>query len=162
VKIRNWKYQCFKPYQLVVVSLLVLAIGMTACNKEEQTLILNESFLEVADLLQYCQGTCNEILDWEDEDAWVKGYILNFSNDSTRNEYYNSSSFLLHDIRNGMSIEVRVEGDKDPVFDKIWPADHKNQFFIKGIAKAVIAYNDEECTKGVVLSLTNPEDINFE
>lgn len=158
------KYISKKLYRLAVFSLLMvpIAIGMIACSKEEQTLVLDEDFLEVADLLQYCQGSCNETLDWEGKPAWVKGYILNFSNDSIKDEYYADSSFLLQDIRNGMSIEIRVEENKDPVFAKIWPADHKNLFFIKGTAKAVIATNSGECTKGVVLSLTNPEDINIE
>jgi len=142
--------------------ILVLIIFSSSCNKEEQTLVLNEDFLTVADLLQYCQGSCDETLDWEGNPAWVKGHILNFNNDSIKNKYYNDSSFLLQDIRNGMLMEIRVEENKYPVFEKIWPADHKNLFFIKGTAKSIIASDNGECTKGVILSLIHPDDINFE
>ena len=163
MKREKWTYQYFKSDYLLLVFLLVLLfIGMIACNKDEQTLVLNEDFLEVADMLQYCQGSCDETLDWEGKPAWVKGYILNFSNDSIRTEYYTDSSFLLQDIRNGMLIEIRVEENKDPVFEKIWPADHKSLFYIKGTATAAVASSGNECTKGVLLILTDPEDINFE
>lgn len=150
------KYLCCR---LLVLFLIVFS---SSCNKEEQTLVLNEDFLTVADLLQYCQGSCDETLDWEGNPAWVKGHILNFNNDSIKNKYYNDSSFLLQDIRNGMLMEIRVEENKYPVFEKIWPADHKNLFFIKGTAKSIIASDNGECTKGVILSLIHPDDINFE
>jgi len=141
---------------------LLLIVFSGSCSKEEQPLILNEDYLTVADLLQYCQGSCDETLDWEGKEAWVKGHILNFSDDSIRNKYYNDSSFLLQDIRNGMYMEIRVEENKNPVFEKIWPADHKNLFYIKGTAESVIATSVGDCTKGVFLSLTHPDDINFE
>jgi hypothetical protein len=157
------KYMSFRFYHPAIVCILIpIAIGLVACNKEEQTLVLNEDFLTVADLLQYCQGSCDDILDWEGKPAWVKGHILSFSNDSIRNDYYVESSFLLQDIRNGMSMEIRVEDNKDPIFEKIWPADHKSQFYIKGTATAIVALSGNECTTGVVLTLTDPENINFE
>jgi len=141
---------------------LVLVIGFSACNKEQQPLALDADFMTVADVFQYCQGSCNEIYNWENSAVLVQGYILNFSNDSIRLDYYSSSKFYLQDIRNGMFIEVRVDDNKDPVFEKIWPADDKNLFYIKGTAEPVIATIDGDCTKGVVVSLTHPDNINFE
>ena len=154
-------HNIFKPYFFNIVMLCLLLFSVS-CNKEEQPLVLDKDFLTVADLLQYCQGSCDETLDWEGKPAWVKGYIMNFSNDSVRNKYYTDSSFLLQDIRNGMFIEIRVEENKDPVFEKIWPAGYKNLFFIKGTAKPVTATTNGECTKGVIVSLIHPDDINFE
>ena len=68
----------------------------------------------------------------------------------------------MQDIRNGMYIEVRIDENKDPIFEKIWPADNKNQFYIKGTAVAVTATNNGDCIKGVIVSLIHPDDINFE
>ena len=118
--------------------------------------------MTVADVYQYCQGTCDTIYGWENSDVLVQGYILNFSNDSIRQDYYSNSKFYLQDIRNGMFIEIRIDENRDAVFEKIWPADHKSQFFIKGTTEPVIAFSDDDCTKGVVVSLVHPDHINFE
>ena len=111
-------HNILKPWFLNILMLFLILFSI-ACNKEEQPLVLNKDFLTVADLLHYCQGSCDETLDWEGKPVWVKGYILNFSNDSVRNKYYTDSSFLLQDIRNGMYMEIRVEENKDPVFEKV-------------------------------------------
>jgi hypothetical protein len=149
---------------VVVMNLLVLLLIllMGACDKEQETLILDVDFMTVADVLQYCQGTCDSKYSWENSTVLVEGYILNFSNDSVRQEYYTNSKFYLQDIRNGMFIEIRIDEHKDPIFEKIWPANHKNLFFIRGSAEPVIASSDGDCTKGVVISLIHPDNINFE
>lgn len=141
---------------------LLLVFILYACNKEQEPIILVGDFLTVADAFQYCQGTCETTYDWENSSINVQGHILNFNNDSIRQDYYSNSKFYLQDIRNGMYIEVRIDENKDPIFEKIWPADHKNQFYIKGTAVAVTATNNGDCTKGVIVSLIHPDDINFE
>lgn len=141
---------------------LLLVVVLNACNKEQEPVILDADYMKVADVFQYCQGSCDNVDDWEKSDVLVKGYILNFNNDSIRSEYYLKSKFYLQDIRNGMYIEIRIDENKDPVFEKIWPADNKNLFFIKGTAEPVIATNNDDCNKGVVVSLTHPDNINFE
>jgi len=146
-------------YKLLVV---LLVIVLNACNKEQEPLALDADYMTVADVFQYCQGSCDILYTWENSPVLVQGYILNFSNDSIRLDYYNNSKFYLQDIRNGMYIEVRVDDNKDPVFEKIWPANEKNLFYIQGTAEPVIATSDGECTKGVVVSLTHPDNINFE
>ena len=144
------------------LSAILLVILFYSCNKPQDQLVLDEEFLTVADLLKYCQGSCDNMYDWESSTVLVKGHILNFNNDSIRLDYYSKSKFYLQDIRNGMFIEIRIDENKDPIFEKIWPADHKNLFFIKGTAEPVIATNDGECSKGVVVSLIHPDHINFE
>ncbi|RLC22442.1 MAG: hypothetical protein DRH21_08495 [Deltaproteobacteria bacterium] len=148
----------------IVIKLVVLLfVSFTsACNKEQEPLTLDADFMTVADVYQYCQGNCDTIYDWESSDVFVQGYILNFSNDSIRQDYYSNSKFYLQDIRNGMFIEIRINENRDAVFEKIWPADHKNQFFIKGTTEPVIASSDGYCTKGVVVSLIHPDNIKFE
>lgn len=151
-------------YKINVSKLLILllVIILSACTKEQESVILDSDFLTVADVFQYCQGSCDKTYDWENSALLVKGYILNFNNDSIRLDYYSKSKFYLQDIRNGMYIEVRVDENKDPVFEKIWPADNKNLFFIKGTAEPLTATSNGDCTKGVVVSLIHPDNINFE
>jgi len=151
-------------YKIIGIKLCVLlfVIFISACNKEQESIILDDRFLTVADAFQYCQGSCETTYVWENSSIQVKGYILNFNNDSIRLDYYSKSKFFLQDIRNGMYIEIRIDENKDPIFEKIWPADHKNLFYIKGTAVAVTATNNGDCTKGVVVSLNHPDDINFE
>lgn len=141
---------------------LLLVLFSVACNKEQEPLVLDADFMTVADVFQYCQGSCDVIYNWESSPVLVKGYILNFNNDSIRQDYYTNSKFYLQDIRNGMFIEIRIDNNKDPIFEKIWLADHKNLFFIKGTAEPVIANSNGDCTKGVVVSLVHPDNINFE
>lgn len=148
---------------MVIGLLVLLAVSfLGACNKEQQPVILDADFMTVADVFQYCQGACDIIYDWENSDVLVQGYILNFSNDSIRQDYYLNSKFYLQDIRNGIFIEIRIDENQDAVFEKIWPADHKNQFFIRGATLPVTASSDGDCTKGVVVSLVHPDNINFE
>jgi len=151
-------------YKAMVFKLLVLLLVITlnACNKEQEPVILDSNFMTVADVFQYCQGACDKTYDWENSPVLVKGHILNFNNDSIRLDYYAKSKFYLQDIRNGMYIEIRIDENKDPIFEKIWPADHKNLFFIRGTAESVTATSNGDCTKGVVVSLSHPDNINFE
>ena len=151
-------------YTNLIVKLLVLllVIIISACNKEQEPIIMNADYMTVADVFQYCQGSCDNTYDWENSPLLVIGYILNFSNDSIRQDYYSQSKFYLQDIRNGMFIEIRIDDNKDPIFEKIWSANHKNLFFIKGTAEPVIADNNGDCIKGVVVSLVHPNNINFE
>ena len=141
---------------------LLLVLVLSACNKEQEPIILDADFMTVADVFQYCQGSCEYVNDWEKSAVLVKGYILNFNSDSIRSDYYSKSKFYLQDVRNGMFIEVRIDENKDPIFEKIWPADNKNLFFIKGTAEPVTATSNGDCTKGVVVSLIHPDNINFE
>lgn len=155
------KHSTYKHIWIKLIILLFVSIT-SACNKEQEPLVLDASFMTVADVLQYCQGTCDEVFDWENAEVLVQGYILNFNNDSIRQDYYSNSKFYLQDIRNGMFIEIRIDDNKDAVFEKIWPADQKSHFYIKGTAEPVIATSDGDCTKGVVVSLVHPDNINFE
>lgn len=151
-------------YNSLIVKLwfILLVIIISACTKEQEPIVLDADYLTVADVFQYCQGSCDRTYDWESSPILVEGYILNFNNDSIRLDYYSKSKFYLQDIRNGMYIEVRVDENKDPIFEKIWPANHKNLFYIKGTAEPVIATSVGECNKGVVVSLVHPDNINFE
>jgi hypothetical protein len=155
-----------KPVENIKVGfnllVLLLVIVLSACNKEQEPLKLDADYMTVADVFQYCQGSCDFTYDWENSAVLVQGYILNFGNDSIRLDYYNNSKFYLQDIRNGMNIEVRVDDNKDPIFEKIWPANDKSLFYIQGTAEPVMATGGGGCTKGVVVSLTHPDNINFE
>ena len=145
-----------------IVIILVLSFTVFSCSKQQESLILDKDYLSVSDLLQYCQGSCDEILEWENKDALVKGNIMSIGVDSIMNDYYDENRFFLQDIRSGRFMEVRIIENKDPIFEKIRTASKKNLFKIKGETESVVALTDSECVKGVVLVLSHPNDINFE
>lgn len=162
INIKPFFENVLKEFRPKLLTVFLFLIVFSSCNKEQQPLILDQEYQSVADLLQYCQGSCGETYAWENEGVLVKGYILNFDEDSIKTDYYNKGKFFLQDIRNGMFMEIRVTVNKDPVFEKIWPADNKDIFYIKGTAVPVTASDDGQCTKGVVISLVHPDDINYE
>jgi hypothetical protein len=134
---------------------------VSSCQKEQQPLIFDEDYLKVADILHNCQGSCDEILDWENNEAVVFGHIMDIENDSIKKEYFSKSKFYLLDIRNGMFMEVSITENKDPIFEKIWNAKKTDEFLIKGTLNAVYAFDNDECVKGVNLLLNHPDNINF-
>ncbi len=145
-----------------IVIILILTLTVFGCSKQQESLILDKDYLTVSDLLQYCQGSCDELLEWENKDALVKGHIISIGVDSIMNNYYDDSRLFLLDIRNGKFMEVRIIENKDPIFEKIRIASKKNLFYIKGETESIIALTDSECVKGVVLKLSHPNDIYFE
>ncbi len=146
----------------IIAGILLFAAVLSGCSKKEDLLKLDENYLTVADLLQYCQGSCDETLDWENKTALVTGHVRDIESDSVKDQYYADSMLFLMDIRNGMFMEIRVTDNKDPIFEKIWNAEKRDVFYIKGTAKPIIAIDVDECSKGVVLLLDHPDNINYE
>ena len=72
---------------------------------------------------------------------------------------YQKQLFYLHDIRNGMFLEVRVEGDLDAIFAFLAGLIRTDQVFIQGTTKSVIVNEGNECMKGVVIQIDNVEHI---
>jgi len=134
---------------------------VSSCQKEQQPMIFDEDYLKVADILHYCQGSCDETFDWENKETVVLGHIMDIDNDSIKNEYLLKSKFYLLDVRNGMFMEVSITENKDPIFEKIWNAKKTDEFLIKGTLNAVYALDNDECFKGVNLLLNHPDNINF-
>lgn len=158
-----WSFVSFVSKKFYLYLFIILPILFSvSCSKEEQVLDLDNNYLSVSDLLQYCQGSCDETMEWENKDALVKGYIMSIEDDSVMTDYYNESRVFLQDIRNGMYMEIRVTENKNPVFEKISTANKLSLFYIKGETISVNAQKDTECIKGVILELSNPDDINFE
>jgi len=143
-----------------ITGLLILFQLLLSCTKQDENLILNEDFLFVADVLEYCQGPCSEFLNWENNEILVKGYIPNVANDSIVQEYYDQGRFYFSDIRNGMFMEIRVKEDTDAIFEILNEIQKKDMVFIRGIAESVIVNEGNECTKGVIIELTKSENIN--
>ena len=138
----------------------VLAIlTFWTCNKQDETLDLNSGYHFVADLMEYCRGTCDETDPWENKATHVKGHIRDIENNSIVQSYYENSRFYLEDIRNGMFMEIRVVSSKDEVFDKIRQARKADRFYIRGIAVSVQAQNDGDCTEGVVIELYHDSNL---
>lgn len=133
-----------------------------SCNKDQPLLVLDENYLTVADVLHYCQGSCDEATVWENKNALVKGCIKDVESETKMEEYFFESKFYLQDIRNGMYLEVRVPENKEAIFEKIWNADKADAFGLSGILNPVIANEGDNCIKGVVLILNQPDDINIE
>jgi hypothetical protein len=140
----------------------VILVSVFACGEKQEMLILNKDYLTVADLLEYCQGSCDETSTWENQTVLVKGHVMDIESDSVINEYYEDSRFYLQDIRNGMYMEVRVQDNKEAIFNIIRSGKKTDLFYIEGTAAAVIANNDGECNKGVVVLLNQPGNIYFE
>ena len=78
-----------------IVIILVLSFTVFSCSKQQESLILDKDYLSVSDLLQYCQGSCDEILEWENKDALVKGNIMSIGVDSIMNDYYDENAKTL-------------------------------------------------------------------
>ena len=146
-----------KKINIFIVGLLIV-IGW-ACLKENELLNLDQQYLQVADVAEFCQGSCNEIASWEQQTVLVKGYLRDTGNDSIWNDNAEKRRFNLLDIRNGMSLEIRVEGDQDIIFNRLKTMKKLDLVFIRGTAIAVIAQDGDVCTKGVVLLVFNDSDI---
>ncbi len=165
------KYTSLKNYikskaskgNTVFYFLIIIFINgfLLSCHKEQQTIILDQDFLQVADILHYCQGSCSDTEDWENAEVLISGHIIGIENDSTKNEYLLTGKFYLLDIRNGMYLEVNITENKDPIFEKIWNAKKTDEFQIKGRLNAVYAFDNEKCVKGVNVLLNHSDNINF-
>jgi hypothetical protein len=140
---------------------LLLFFFFCSCQKDQQPLVFDQDYLKIADILHYCQGSCDETQDWENKEALVTGNIMDVENDSIKNEYLTKGKFYLLDIRNGMFMEIEITENKDPIFEKIWNARKTDEFLIKGTLNPIYATDDEGCNKGVNLLLNHPDDINF-
>ncbi|MEZ5196311.1 MAG: hypothetical protein R2764_07920 [Bacteroidales bacterium] len=102
----------------------------------------------MSDLLQYCQGSCGETYAWEDEGALVKGYILNFDDDSIKPIITTRGKSSCKIFVTGMFMEIRVTVNKDPVFEKIWPATNKDIFYIKELRFLSLLLTMDNAQKG--------------
>ncbi len=141
---------------------LSFLLQCVSCNKEQPLLVLDQNYLMGADVLQYCQGPCDEASVWENKNALVKGCIKDVESESKMEEYFSESKFYLQDIRNGMYLEVRIPENKEAIFEKIFAADKSDTFRIKGTLNPVLAMDGVNCIKGVVLILNHPDDIDIE
>jgi len=148
MKSKFWSY-------IIFLCLLVIL----ACSKNQEALNLQESYMTVADMLEYCQGSCDEALSWENQTALVQGHIMSIESDSAMNENFIESRFYLQDIRNGMFMEVNIEDNKEDIFNVIGTGSKTSLFYIQGTTKAIIATENKECRKGVVLLLSDPNYI---
>ena len=148
----------------VAVHILMLALfslGAFSCTKMQDDLELDAGYLHAADVLEYCQGNCNELLEWEGADILVKGYVPDVADDAAMQASYQKQLFYLHDIRNGMFLEVRIEGDLDAIFAFLAGLIKTDQVFIQGTTKSVIVNEGDECMKGVVILIDNVEHIKI-
>ncbi len=137
----------------------LLLVMFWSCDKETEFLDLDRQYLHVADVVEYCQGSCNEIASWEQERVLVKGHLRDVGNDSVWADNTNKHRFYLLDIRNGIFVEVRVENDIEPVFDLLGTVQKTDMVFLDGTAQAVIASDGSECSKGMVLIVEQIENI---
>lgn len=149
--------------KIIFHSILVICLYFTfSCTKDQQLLILNKNYIWVADFVNYCQGPCEEITSWENQEAKVKGYVMGLGNTEEMDNYFEKSEFYLQDIRNGMFMIVKVTNNKETIFAKINLAKKTDLFKVTGIAEPVIASGQDECSKGVVLTINNFDNITIE
>ncbi len=146
---------------MYILILALLCLGTLSCTKLQDDLDLDADYLHAADVLEYCQGNCNETLEWEGADILVKGYVPDVTDDAAMQELYQKQLFYLHDIRNGMFIEVRVVGDLDAIFAFLAGLIRTDQVFIHGTTKSVIVNEGNECLKGVVILIDHVEHIQI-
>lgn len=132
-----------------------------SCSKDEQPLKLDSEYFSVSDLLQYCQGSCNDTHDWEQNPAWVKGHIVDVQDTNTIHNYYDNDRFFLMDIRTGINMEIKISDDKDAIFNVISAGIKTDIFYMKGKAEPLTAITEDGCTKGMRLSINNDMDISI-
>ena len=143
------------------IALAGIGALLFSCSTQEDDLDLAAGYLQVSDALEYCQGQCGEALGWEGSPILVKGHIPDVENEAAMEEAYAQGRIFLHDIRNGLFLEVQVTGDRDAVFHQLGTAARKDQVFLKGMAESVIVNEGNECMKGLVVVLTSAQDIQF-
>jgi hypothetical protein len=149
-----------KYLSIYSISLLSLVMMIGSCSKEEEELVLDEGYLHVADALEYCQGSCNDMLDWEGAGIWVTGHVKGVDDDAVMQDYFTNNRFYLSDIRNGMFMEVRIEDDKEAIFAILYGINKTDRLFLKGTAEPVILNEGNECLKGVAITINSSLDIN--
>lgn len=142
----------------IVLLLAGLAI-LAGCTKPQEELVLHSDYHHVADVLEYCQGPCNVGLVWEGMEILVKGKIPDVADSATMLNYYTDDHFYLHDIRNGMFMEVRITGDKEAIFEFLSGIGKTADVYISGTAESVMVNKGNECLKGVVIILSSSQNI---
>ena len=141
--------------------LWVFGLSLTACSVSDTELVLDKDYLHVADVQQYCQGSCTETLDWEGSRVLVKGHVRDVENDSITSDYYENSRFYLLDVRNGMFMEIRVTDNRDAIFGIIFSLGKQDRIHLNGTAASVVVNEGNECRKGVIVELDQVEDIQI-
>jgi hypothetical protein len=139
--------------------LLILLLTVT-CSEKSESLDLSSDYLTVTDLLEFCKGSCDTEPDWENKPALVMGHITGIENDSILDHYRNSGKFFIEDIRNGMSMGIWIINDTLDILNIIDQGLKTDCYFFRGITGSVLAYQGNECTRGVVLLISKAEDIN--
>ena len=132
-----------------------------SCSKTQDELVLDSNYLTVADVLQYCQGSCDETDSWEGQTILIAGHLQNANNDSVFQENKDISRFYLLDIRNGMFLQVQVEGDEEVIFERLSTVNKMDKIFIRATASPVFAQDGNQCTKGVVILLEKLENLQI-
>lgn len=136
----------------------ILAI-LTGCAKQQEDLDLDGAYLHVADVLRYCQGSCDVQLEWEGKEILVTGHITDAGDPATMLQYFEEGRFYLHDIRNGMFMEVRISGDKEAIFAFLSGIGKADDIYIRGTSEPVIVNDGNNCQKGVVIILNSAQNI---
>ena len=145
--------------RLSILLIWFLTLIFSGCSKKNDSIALGEQYLQVADVVEYCQTNCDEVASWEQSEVLVKGHLRNVGNDSLWSINQEKSRFYLLDIRNGFSLEINVEDDQDLIFSRLLMVKKSDLVFITGTAKAVIAQDGANCIKGVVLLINQDKDI---
>jgi hypothetical protein len=150
-----------KIHEIHILILAFFFMGTASCTKQQDDLDLDADYLQVADVLEYCQGNCTEQPEWEGAEILVKGYVPDVADEALMQELYQKQLFYLNDIRNGMFIEVRVEGDLDAIFAFLAGLIKTDQVLVRGTSQSVIVNEGDECMKGVVILIDNVEHIQI-
>jgi hypothetical protein len=136
--------------------LLLLLLG---CSKTDDSLELDQRYLNIADVVEFCTGFCDVEAPWEQSTVLLKGHLRDAVNDSVQADNRKKHRFYLMDIRNGMFIEIRVEDDHDLIFDQLKAVMKQDVVYVSGTAIAIIATDGSVCTKGVVILINSPSDL---
>lgn len=140
---------------------IFILIFVGSCSKTEDQLFLDQDYHHVADVLEYCQGACDEQLVWENSAVLISGYIPDITNDSIFEDYIEQERFYLSDIRNGMFMEVRIENDLEAIAETLSAIQKLDKVYLKGVTLSIIVNEGNECAKGVFISLSNATDIQL-
>ena len=147
-------------YRNILIS-MAMATAMLSCSVPDEDLALDRYYLPVTDALQYCQGDCEELLEWEGSELRVKGHIPDVEDEAAMNQAYTSARFYLHDIRNGMFMEIRTGSDKDAIFEYLGGLSKQDEVYIRGVAESVIVNEGDGCLKGLVMVINSVQDIEI-
>ena len=153
----------------IIKSILFLSLFLsfqiqTSCSKKENIIDLDTDYLNITDVLKYCNRECDEELDLIGESIKVKGYLKRSSYDNKfiYNQYNTKVVVFLIDIRNAKVITIQIMNDSTNISNKLDDI-FNEMIYLKGkVSYGYDATSNKGCDKDLFIELFNADDIKID